>query len=49
MVFVTSAYLEIALDEVRRSYGSIEAYVADGLGLDESTRRRLRAGLLEPG
>jgi protein-tyrosine phosphatase len=48
MVFVTSAYLEIALDEVRRTYGSIEAYVADGLGLDEPTRRRLREVLVEP-
>ncbi len=34
---VTPDYLEAAFDEVRRNYGSIEGYVADGLRLNDVT------------
>ena len=34
-------YLEAAFDEVGRAFGSIDAYVADGLGLDTAERSAL--------
>ncbi len=43
---VRPAYLEAALDEVARTYGTMEAYVAVGLGLDAGTRDALHAGLV---
>ena len=39
---VRPGYLEAALDEVRREYGSIERYFSDGLDIDEATREVLR-------
>ena len=39
-------YLEAALDEVRRSFGSIAAYFADGLGVDAATQDELRAAFV---
>ncbi len=48
LVGVMPSYLDGALDEVRRSYGSVEGYVADGLGLGAAAPDRLRANLLEP-
>lgn len=45
---VRVAYLDSALDEMTRRFGSIEGYVADGLGLDGGTRDALRAILVEP-
>ena len=45
---VFPAYLEAALDEVHRRFGSIDGYVAEGLGLDGPTRAALRALLVEP-
>ncbi len=44
---VQPAYLEAAMDEVRRRFGSIEGYVADGLGIDARSRAALRALLVE--
>ncbi len=35
------AYLDIALGEVRRGFGSIEGYVESGLAIGPRTRRRL--------
>jgi protein-tyrosine phosphatase len=49
LVEVRPAYLEAGLEEVRRTYGGIEAYVADGLGLDDGVRSGLREVFLEPG
>lgn len=43
---VRPAYLRAGLDEVDRRYGSIERYVADGLGLDAGARAALRAALV---
>lgn len=40
-------YLESALAEVRGSYGSLPAYFADGLGIDDAGQERLRAALVE--
>jgi protein-tyrosine phosphatase len=36
-------YLQTALDEMRRGFGSIEGYVDAGLAIGPATRRRLRA------
>ncbi|QFG20381.1 tyrosine-protein phosphatase [Actinomadura sp. WMMB 499] len=43
---VRPEYLEAALDEVRREYGSVERYLRKGLGIDGHTRARLRHHLL---
>lgn len=45
---VKAEYLSAALETVQREYGTIERYFADGLGLDDPTRQRLRETLLEP-
>ena len=42
---VRPAYLDAALDEVSRSYGSIERYFCDGLDVEEATLEALRAAL----
>jgi len=39
-------YLEAALDEVRRSFGSIGAYFAEGLSVDEPIQAELRAAFV---
>jgi len=44
---VRPAYLEAAVGEARRLHGSIEGYVADGLGVDDHSRAALRATLVE--
>jgi protein-tyrosine phosphatase len=38
---VLPEYLEASFDEVRRAYGSIEGYFADGLGLDARAQQAL--------
>jgi protein-tyrosine phosphatase len=49
-VFATlPAYLDASLDEVRRTYGDIESYVRDGLGIDAGTRAAIRDALLDRG
>lgn len=48
LVGARAGYLEAALDEVRSTHGSIEAYLSEGLELDEQTRHSLRATFLEP-
>jgi len=45
---VRPAYLETAIEEARRSFGSLDGYLADGLGIDRPTRTRLEAIWLEP-
>ena len=39
---VDRAYLERAFAEVERRYGGIEAYLADGLGIDADKQQALR-------
>jgi protein-tyrosine phosphatase len=45
---VRPEYLRAALDEMRSRYGSLEAYLADGLGIDETAQAELRSLLLVP-
>jgi protein-tyrosine phosphatase len=44
---VKREYLEGSFDEMRKRYGTIENYFADGLGIDTAGQRALRALLLE--
>jgi protein-tyrosine phosphatase len=46
-LWVRPEYLEAALDEMRRSFATIERYFADGLGLGDGTLRALRAAFLD--
>ena len=39
---VRLSYLQAALGEMHRAYGSIAAYFTDGLGIDDAGQRRLR-------
>jgi protein-tyrosine phosphatase len=48
IVSARAAYLQAALDEVREAYGSLAAYLADGLGLTDDDLERLRTVFLEP-
>jgi protein-tyrosine phosphatase len=48
LMSVRAAWLEVALEEVAVRFGSFEAYLADGLGLDPGTLRALRRAFLEP-
>lgn len=41
-------YLAAAFEHARRVYGSFDTYAEDALGVDEASRQRLRARLLEP-
>jgi protein-tyrosine phosphatase len=38
---VRPAYLEAAIDELRTGYGTVEAYLATGLGVDDAAQRAL--------
>ena len=44
---VDPAYLRVALDEMKQRFGSIEAYFAQGLGIDETGQEGLRNALTE--
>lgn len=44
---VDPRYLHAALDEMRTLYGSVENYVAEGLGLDLTAQQQLRNRLLD--
>jgi protein-tyrosine phosphatase len=45
-LWVRPEYLDAALDEVRESYGTLEGYFADGLGLGNDGLEDLRAAFL---
>ncbi len=47
LVSVRVSYLEAALAAMRDQYGSVEGYVADGLGVDVATRRAIRGAFVE--
>lgn len=49
LVEVRKEYLGAALEAVRRTYGTFERYVEDGLGVDAATRHALRRAFVEPG
>ena len=44
---VRKEYLEAALDEMRRRFGTIEGYFTDGLGLDANILQALRVAFIE--
>ncbi len=46
-MWVRPDYLESAVDEMRRSYGTVEGYFAGGLGLDGGAIESLRAAFIE--
>lgn len=48
LVGVRPSYLRAGMDEVARSFGSVECYVEEGLGLTPESGQRLRTALLEP-
>lgn len=39
---VKAAYLKVSFDEMHAKYGTVEAYFADGLGIDDAGQQRLR-------
>jgi protein-tyrosine phosphatase len=45
MMDVRESYLQAAVDQVSRNYGSMSAYITNGLGVDTETQARLRARL----
>jgi protein-tyrosine phosphatase len=47
LFFVHASYLGAAHDEITNEYGSVEAFIRDGIGWSDSDLRRLRGGLLE--
>jgi protein-tyrosine phosphatase len=47
VIGVERQYLEAALDEMGKEFGTIEGYFAEGLGLDADAQSALRAALLE--
>jgi protein-tyrosine phosphatase len=49
LVEVREEYLEAGLAAMRASYGTVEQYLGDGLGVDGATRGALRVAFVEPG
>jgi protein-tyrosine phosphatase len=47
VIGVEREYLEAALDEMGREFGTIEGYFAEGLGIDAEAQGAVRAALLE--
>ena len=41
------AYIDAALEQALENYGSMEAYIRDGLGISDEEVEQLRAELLE--
>ncbi|WP_163652233.1 tyrosine-protein phosphatase [Listeria sp. PSOL-1] len=41
------SYLEIAFDEMRKTYGSVERYIEEGIGITAEMKQKLQALLLE--
>jgi protein-tyrosine phosphatase len=47
VVAVAPEYLEAALDEMRKEFGSVEAYFREGLGLDDAAQQILHGAFVE--
>jgi protein-tyrosine phosphatase len=47
VVGVAAQYLEAALDEMRKEFGTIEGYFTEGLKIDEGAQKALRAAFVE--
>jgi protein-tyrosine phosphatase len=48
MLEVRADYLRAALDAIVEDHGSVDAFLRDGLGIDDASRARFRDELLEP-
>ncbi|MFB4304782.1 tyrosine-protein phosphatase [Actinomadura sp. GTD37] len=44
---VRESYLDTAFDQIKRDYGTFDAFLAKGLGIDAATQKALRARLLQ--
>jgi protein-tyrosine phosphatase len=42
------SYIDATLEEIEKRYGSMEAFLRDGLGIDDDTLSRLKESLLSP-
>jgi protein-tyrosine phosphatase len=49
VIGVQPSYLDVALDEMQKRFGTIEEYFADGLGLDAATVEQLRSSYIQTG
>jgi protein-tyrosine phosphatase len=47
LIGVAPEYLEAALDEMRKEFGTIEGYFSEGLNVDEAAQEALRAAFVE--
>jgi hypothetical protein len=47
LFFVHTSYLGAAHDEITTRYGSVEAFIRDGIGWSDSDLHQLRGELLE--
>ncbi len=47
LIGVRPEYLAAAVDEMRRSFGTVGRYFSEGLGVDAATQRAVRAALVE--
>lgn len=47
LFFVDASYLETGFAAIRASHGTVDAYLADVLGVDAGVRERIRGGLIE--
>ena len=47
VVGVAAAYLEAALDEMRKELGAIEGYFSEALKIDDGAQKALRAAFVE--
>jgi protein-tyrosine phosphatase len=46
LVGVQPSYLDVAIDAMHETYGSIDTYLSEGLGIDSGTQAALRAAFL---
>jgi protein-tyrosine phosphatase len=47
VIGVEPEYLEVALDEMRKRFGTVEGYFSEGLNIGEGAQKALRAGFVE--
>ena len=47
LIGVAPEYLEAALDEMRKEFGTIEGYFTEGLKVDEAAQEALRVAFVE--
>ena len=47
LIEVRPEYIQAAFDEIKRKYGSFDAYLEKGIGITPDMRKRLQAQMLE--